>query len=292
MKVFSILNTTMLFCLPFVSQAQSLLGGFMNGKGRGAIAVSYTSERYSEAFLVPADADAVPIFNKIEVSSVSLYATYGVSARLDFVLNLPYIWAKGHASQATLDELGYENTRSGLQDISVFLKYKLHGFQVGTNRLDFIAAGGVKTPAGNYEVNDGLQSIVAIGNRATTLNGMGIAHFRTPFGLYVTGQGGYSFRTGEVPDAYIGELKTGYGNSRFHVAAWYAKQISRGGVDVLGEGFEGSFPATDVSYTRAGLNVYVPAVSGFGFSAGVSQYVSGRNVGKSTGFSGSVVFTY
>ena len=50
----------------------------MNGKGLRAIAVSYTAERYGEAFLVPADADVVPIFNKMVVNSVSLYATYGV----------------------------------------------------------------------------------------------------------------------------------------------------------------------------------------------------------------------
>ena len=36
------------------------------------------------------------------------------------MLNLPYVKAKGHASQTTLDKLGYENTRSGLQDISIF----------------------------------------------------------------------------------------------------------------------------------------------------------------------------
>jgi hypothetical protein len=292
MKVSPILSATALLCLPFLVQAQSLLGGFMNGKGRGAVAISYTAEQYDEAFLVPEDADEVPIFNKMEVNSISLYASYGITARLDAVLNLPYIQAKGKATQPTLDELGYENERSGLQDLSVFLKYKLHSFEIGSSRLDFAVAAGVKTPLSSYRVNDGLQSIVAIGNQSTNFNGFGIAHFRTSLGLYVTGQGGYSYRTGEVPDAYLGDLRVGYGSKHFHVAAWYAKQISRGGVDILGEGFTGYFPATDVSYTRTGLNVYGSVVGGLGVSGGFSKYVSGRNVGKSTSYYGSLVFTF
>lgn len=292
MQIFTTMGAMALLFLPAWVRAQSLFGGFMNGEGRGAVALSYTAERYSEVFLVPADADRVPIFNKMEVNSINLYATYGLSPRLDFVLNLPYIQAKGHASQATLEELGFKNERKGLQDISIYLKYRIRSIALGAHRMDFLAAGGVRTPVSNYEVERGLQSIVAIGNRASTLNGVGVVHFRTRIGFYLTGQGGYSYRTGQVPDAFVGEARVGYGTRRFQVAAWYAQQVSTGGVHILGEGFDGFFPATDVSYTRAGLNVYVPTVSGFGVSAGVNKYVSGRNVGKAIVFTGAVVFAF
>lgn len=280
----------LLFC--FSAKSQGLVSGFMNGKDRGAIALSFTAERYETAFLVPEDADEIPIFNELRINSVTLFATYGVSPDLDLILNLPYIRSEGFATQQTLDELGYENSRSGLQDISLFLKYKLHAFRVGASRLDFIALGGIKTPVSNYKVDEGLQSILAIGNRATSLTAGGIAQLRMPVGIYVAGQAGYSYRSGEVPDAVVGEIKVGYGSSKIHVAGWYAKQFSLGGVDVLGEGFDGFFPATDVSFTRAGLNVYTPIAKGFGLSGGVNRYVSGRNVGKSTGFSTSLVFTF
>jgi hypothetical protein len=292
MRISSTLIAALLLGLPYVAKPQSLVGGFMNGKGRGAVALSYTAEKYDDAFLVPEDADDVPIFNKMNFNSVSLYATYGISANLDFVLNLPYIQAKGHAARETLEELEYENTRSGLQDISIFFKYKLNSFKVGKNRLDVVAMGGVKTPVSNYAVNDGLQSIVAIGNRATNITSGVVTQLRAPLGIYIAAQGGYSYRTGEVPDAVVGELKIGYGTKLIHVTGWYAKQISLGGVDIVGNGFTGFFPATDVSFTRAGANVYVPIASGFGLSGGVSQYVSGRNVGKSTGYSASIVFTF
>lgn len=277
-------------CAP--ARAQSLTSGFMAGKERGAIALSWTSERYDEAFLVPLDAGEIPVFDRIEVNSISLFAIYGVSPRMDFVFNLPFIMARGHASQHTLDELGYENRQAGLQDAAVAVKYKVHSWRTRSCRLDLLAAAGIKTPVGNYKTDRGLRSIVAIGNRSTNLNGTGILHFATPRGVYATAQGSYSYRTSHTPDAYTGEIKIGYGNSKFHATAWYAKQISIGGVDVLGEGFNGNFSATDVSYTRAGLNLFVPFVSGIGFSTGINRYISGRNVGKAMGISGSVVYTY
>lgn len=287
-----ILGTFALLWLCLPTQSQSLTSGFMAGKERGAVALSWTSEWYNTAFLVPLDADEVPVFDRIEVNSVSLFAIYGVSPRLDFVFNLPFIMARGHAPQSTLDELGYKNRQAGLQDASIAVKYKIYGWRTRGFRLDLLAAGGLKTPVGNYETDRGLRSIVAIGNRSTNINGTGIFHFVTPYGVYATLQGGYSYRTAKTPDAYTGELKIGYGNSRFHATAWYAKQLSIGGVDVLGKGFDGIFSATDVSYTRAGLNLFVPLAGGIGFSAGISRYVSGRNVGKATGISGSVVYTY
>ncbi len=281
-----------LLALPFLSQAQSPVSSFMSGKGNGAIALSFTAEQYDNVFLVPTDVEGVPVFNEVDVNSVSLYGSYGISDRLDVVASLPYISAKGNASQAVLDELGYENTRDGVQDLSVFLKYNPFNAKIGSSELRFIVAAGLKTPLGNYKVDEGLQSIIAIGNRATSFNGLAIAQFRTQSGIFLGTQAGYSFRNGEVPNALLGEIKAGYSNSHIYVDAWYAGQVSDGGVNILGEGFVGFFPATDVSYTRAGITVYVPIAGGFGISAGASKFLTGRNVGESTGFSGSVVYSF
>lgn len=281
-----------LLLLGVAVQAQSPLSGFMNGKGKGSVALSYTAENYDNVFLVPADAKGVPVFNEVSVNSFSVYGTYGLSDRLDAVVTLPYISATGKASEGVLNELGFENERSGVQDLSVFLKYNPLSVQVGENDLHFIVGGGFSTPLGSYRVDEGLQSIIAIGNRATTLNGLAIAQFRTPSGFFLTTQAGYSLRNGEVPNAVLGEIKAGYAAAKFYVDAWFAGQISDGGVNILGEGFTGFFPATDVSYNRAGITAYVPVGSGFGFSASVSRYLSGRNVGQSTGISGAVIYSF
>jgi hypothetical protein len=292
MKFLRNLAFSVLTLAPMLAVAQSPLSGFMNGKGNGAIAVSYTQESYDNVFLVPSDADGVPVFNDVTVSSVSIYGTYGISDKLDAVVSLPYITAKGNASATTLRELNYENERSGLQDISAFLKYNPYSTNIGSSKLDFAVGLGVRTPLGDYKVDEGLQSILAIGNRATSVNALGIAQVFDKSGLFLSTQIGYSVRNGDVPNALIGEIKAGYASSKFYADLWFAGQQSDGGVNILGEGFAGFFPATDVSYNRAGLSVYVPIAGGFGISAGASKYLNGRNVGESIGYSGSLVFSF
>jgi hypothetical protein len=292
MQKFRLSMLALLLSLSFLAQAQSPVSGFMNGKGNGAIALSYSAEHYDNVFLVPSDSRGVPVFNEVSVNSTSLYASYGISNQFDAIVSLPYIQAKGNADQTVLDQLGFENTREGLQDLSLFVKYNPCNFDIGTSNLRFALAAGVKTPLGNYRVDEGLQSIIAIGNRATSINGLGIAHLQFNDGLFVTTQAGYSFRNGEVPNALLGEIKAGYAGKHVYLDVWYAGQISDGGVNILGEGFAGFFPATDVSFNRLGINVYVPIYGGLGISGGASRYLAGRNVGQSTGFSGSLVYSF
>jgi hypothetical protein len=64
---------------------------------------------------------------------------------VDAVVSLPYITAKGNASATTLRELNYENERSGLQDISAFLKYNPYSTNIGSSKLDFAVGLGVRT---------------------------------------------------------------------------------------------------------------------------------------------------
>lgn len=264
----------------------------MNGEGNGTVAVSYTAESYDNVLLTPVDAAGVPVFNEVNVNSVSLFGTYGLSDQLDVVFVLPYISTTGQASQGILDELGFENERSGLQDLSVFVRYNPLTVAVGESDLHFMVGGGITTPLGGYAVDEGLQSILAIGNRATTFNGLAIAQWRAPSGLFLTTQAGYSLRSGEVPNAVVGEIKAGYAASKFYVDVWYGGQVSTGGVNILGEGFMGFFPATDVSFSRAGVNLFAPLTDGFGVSVGASRFLDGRNVGQATGFSGAVTYSF
>jgi len=292
MQFYRLLGAAALICLSLPASAQSPVSGFMNGKGHGAIALSYTAEQYDNVFLVPNEVQGVPVFNEVALNSISLYASYGISDRLDVVLGLPYISAKGEANETVLQELGFENERSGIQDVSLFLKYNPYSLDAGVGTLDFILAAGLKTPLGDYKADEGLQSIIAIGNRATSVSGLAIAQLRTTSGFFAATQIGYSLRNSEVPNALLGEIKAGYAHKYFYVDAWYAGQVSDGGVNILGEGFTGFFPATDVTFTRVGLNAYVPVAGGFGLSAGVSKYLTGRNIGEATGFSGALVYSF
>ena len=143
-----------------------------------------------------------------------------------------------------------------------------------------------------YEIDEGLQSIIAIGNRSNRINGVGLAHFKMNNGIFATGQLGYSVRTNDVPDAILSQLKIGYAGSKFYGDVYVGAQKSTSGVDILGEGFQGFFPATRVSYTKIGLNLYAPIYKDIGISAGASQIVDGRNIGKASAFFGGLNYSF
>lgn len=275
-----------------VGLAQSPVSGFMSAKGKGAIAISYSSEKYNEVYLVPSKVDAVPVFNDVVNTAINLYATYGITDKLEAVLSLPYIQSKGNGQDAFLAANGFENKRSGVQDVSAFVKYKVFSNRMTESTLDLLLSAGVQTPVGSYNADEGLQSIIAIGNKSTKGTGLAIAQIKLDKGLFLTGQVGYRVATNQVPNAFISEIKAGYAASKIYLDVWASFQNSSKGTDILQPGFNGFFPATQVNYSRVGGNIYAPIYKGFGANLGFNAYVSGRNLGKSTGYSASLVYNY
>jgi hypothetical protein len=272
--------------------AQSPVDGFMQGKGKGNVVLSYAMEKYDKVLLVPKEVDAVPVFNDVTVTSQSLYATYGLLSNLDVVVSLPYITAKGNASEAVLTNLNFQNERSGLQDVSVFLKFNPFNFNIGSSKLSFIGSLGYQAPVGNYKVDEGLQSIIAIGNRAQTLSMIGIAMFKTKYGIFTTGQFGAMTSTNGVPDAYMSDIKIGYAASKIYADVFLSYKEALYGTDILGQGFTGFFPGTRVNATKLGLNLYAPLYKSLGLAGGASSYIAGRNLGKGTIFYGALVYKF
>ncbi|TGE15452.1 hypothetical protein [Hymenobacter elongatus] len=284
---FSLLFSAVLL-LSGQAQAQSLVSGFMVGKGHGSVSFTGTAERYKSVYLVPEKVSEVPVFQEIKVSSVSVYANYGISDKVEAVLSLPYIRSEGKGNGQ-----GFVNSRSGLQDVSGLVKFKAYSTTVGNNVLDLLGVVGVTTPASNYKSDKGLEYIIAIGNRATKFNTQGVAHLKTPSGVFVTGQAGYSARTNRVPNAFIGDAKVGYAGLKLYAEAWVSVQNSSSkGTDILQPGFDLYFPATRVNFTRLGASLFRPVAKGVGVVLGASQYVSGRNLGKSTAVSAGVSYNY
>jgi hypothetical protein len=287
------LNFLLLFALMASTvQAQTGISGFSKPEGDVSISFSMTNENYDEVFLVPSEIQGVPVFNEVTTMSYNLYAEFGISDRFTLSVNMPYIISEGEATQATLDENGFSNQRDGFQDLSLNFKYLIKSFELGSSKLNLLANLGYETPMSKYDVDEGLQSIIAIGNRSNRINGIGLAHFKMNNGLFATGQLGYSVRSNDVPDAILSQFKIGYAGSKFYGDVFIGAQKSQSGVDILGEGFQGFFPETRVSYTRIGLNLYAPIYKEFGISAGAAQVVDGRNIGKSTGAYGGLIYSF
>ena len=279
--------------------AQSLVSGFMAGKGHGSLVVSGTTERYTSAYLVPEKVQGVPVFQEVRVNSLNLYGTYGITDKIDAIVSLPYIQSQGQAVSAVIDDLntlhpteGFANTRQGFQDLTALLKLKSYSREIGSSILDLLGVVSLSTPVSDYQTNTGLGYIIAIGNRATKTTALGVAHLKTASGVFATGQVGYSLRSGDVPNAFVGEAKLGYAGPKNYFEGYASFQESNGGTDITENGFDGTFTATRVNYVRLGASGYRPITNGFGLTLGISTYVAGRNIGKSTGASAGITYNF
>ena len=277
----------------------------MTGKGHGSVVISGTTERYESVYLAPTKIDGVPVFREVRVNSVNLYATYGLSDKIDVVVSLPYIQSRGKGADAVIEGLsrgaltadqGYTNTRQGLQDITGLFKFKSFSREIGSSILDLLGVVSLSTPVSDYQSNAGYGYIIAIGNRATKYTAAGVAHLKTSSGVFATGQIGYSLRTGQVPNALVGEAKLGYAGPKTYVEGFASFQESNGGTDISQAGFGTTaaayFPSTRVNFVRIGASAYRPIANGFGLTLGASTYVAGRNIGKSTGFSAGITHNF
>ncbi|SDY04402.1 hypothetical protein SAMN04488069_10590 [Hymenobacter psychrophilus] len=274
------------------ASAQSLSNGFMSGRKHGSASISTTQEWYQQVYLVPEKVDRVPIFERIHIQSVNVFANYGLTDKIEAVVSLPFVRSEGHAGEQVINDLGYTNVRQGLQDVTGLLKFKAYSTVLGSSVLNLLGAVSLSTPASNYKSEQGLEYIIAIGNRATKASTSGIAHLQTASGVFVTGQAGYSLRSGRVPNAFLAELKTGYAGPSIYVDGWATVQRSGPGTDILQPGFDGFFPATRVNFIRVGGSAFRPLAQGFGLVVGGSTYVAGRNVGKSTAVTGGLAYNF
>lgn len=262
------------------SYAQPIVDGFMKGKGHGSLVLSYSWEQYDQFYLGPDKRDAPPPYGgQITTQSISLYGIVGLTDNLDLVANIPYITAKGEGVD-TIDQ-----QVNNLQDASLWLKWRPLQVEAGEGKLSFLAALGLAAPLSDYAAN----AVLSIGNHSTRIDGRLITHYQSGSGVFAELQAGYSIRSNEVPNATLLAAKLGYAGAGFYIDLWSETQISDSDAPDIGMV---PFNETRVNYTQIGLNAFVPLSSSFGISAGVGQYVSGRNVGLATRVSGGIVYSF
>jgi hypothetical protein len=132
----------------------------MQGKGKG-VSLSFSSEKYDKVYFIPEKSRWCSCLTK-QRSTVRQFMQHGISDQVDVVVVL-LCTSKGNATDQVLTNLNLENERKGLQDVSVFVKYSPFNFNFGSSSLRLIGALGLKTPLSNYKVEEGFQSIIAIG---------------------------------------------------------------------------------------------------------------------------------
>jgi hypothetical protein len=227
----------------------------------------------------------------VSTQMIGYMGNYGISNKLNAIISLPYVITK--ASAGTMQGM------KGIQDLSLFLKYKALEKHMGTGNLKVFGVAGFSFPLGNYSA-DFLP--LSIGLESKTLSLRVIADYQVGY-FFITGSGTYMLRdnikidrdnyfttemhyTNEVkmPDVFTSNLRAGYRSSRFIAEALMMNMKTLGGFDITKNNMP--FPSNEMNATSAGVNFKYEFKNpgGFALTGGASQVIAGRNVGQATSF--------
>ncbi len=230
--------------------------------------------------------------------NVLLMGAYGITDRLNVLLGLPYV-------QTSSDS--YLQGESGIQDVSLFLKYQALEKSALGGQFKVLATGGVSTPITNY-VPDFQPFSIGLQSRTASLRA--ILNYTANFGLYVTAQGGHTWRanadidadayqfenklyygsTVPVPNVFDASARLGFIRSRFQTELWVEKSTGLTGDDIRYN--SAPFPTNKMEWTAAGWFGKYFVTKQLALQVSYSQVLSGRNVGQSTTYAGGVTYFF
>jgi len=235
----------------------------------------------------------------VSTQMIGLMGNYGISRKLNALFGIPYVKTK--ASAGTLDGM------DGIQDLSLFLKWRPFQKKLGDGRLSLFGIAGVSFPIGDY-TPDFLP--MSIGLNSKTASARIMADYQID-NLFATGSATYVLRdnieldrnsyyttelllTNEVkmPDAANFNFRAGFRNHRWIAEAVLNIWSTLGGFDITRNNMP--FPSNDMDATTAGVNIkYVlPPLPQLSIVAGGMYTVAGRNVGQGTTVYGSFFYVF
>ncbi|OEJ98992.1 hypothetical protein A8C32_07360 [Flavivirga aquatica] len=282
------------FLVSAIVYSQSPVSGFYAKKNELSIASGYSFKSYNKFYRGTTLSDNTPAnLGKITSSIVNLYGEYGISDWLSTVASVPYISIK---SETGVDPIQNKNLVEGVQDLGVTLKAKAYEKTLkGASKLTLGASAGINIPISDYEAS----GVLSIGNRATTIDFIAIAHYTSPFNVFAELQTGYSDRNSsdfEIPNAALHIVKIGYFNDWIYVHTKLGIQNSLSGLDIgtpefAKAGGPNALPETEVDYTSLSFDLYTPVYKKtIGLSLGFATTLNGRNFNAESGFSLSLVY--
>lgn len=235
----------------------------------------------------------------VSTQSVMYMGAYGITDKLNIVAGLPYIWTK--ASAGTLHGM------KGLQDASVFIKWKPITKSFGKNKISLFTIGGISTPVTDYVI-DFLPMSVGLGS--TNLIARGMVDYQRGK-LSVTGSAAYIWRsnvkldrdsyydtefhlTNEVkmPNAANYQLRAGYRGKYLLAEALLTNWTTLGGFDITKNNMP--FPSNRMNATNVGvaLKYTLPKAPGLSLIAGGNYVVAGRNMGQAKSFNVGAFYAF
>ncbi len=235
----------------------------------------------------------------VSTQMVGLMGNYGISNKLNVLFNIPYVWTK--ASAGTLHGV------NGVQDLSLFLKYKILTQNIGKGKLNLMGVGGYSFPVSDY-VADFQPLALGLRSRNITLRLTADYEFNKFYAtasaaylqrsnikidrdFYYTTEGHYTNEV-KMPDASTFQLRLGYRGNLLGAEAMVSNWTTLGGFDITRNNMP--FPSNRMNATVAGVNLKCNprAFPGMGLMAGASYTLAGRNMGQALGVSAGMSYVF
>jgi hypothetical protein len=235
----------------------------------------------------------------VSTQMFGLMGTYGVSKKLNVLVNAPYVVT--HATAGTLHGM------HGVQDLFLWVKWLAVEQNIGKGVLSIYALGGGSIPLTNYQAD---YLPLAIGSHSKTLSGRIMADYQQG-NFFVTASGTYTYRdnikidrtsyytteehlTNEVdmPNMTSFNFRIGYRSERWIIEAVGANMTTLGGFDIRKNDMP--YPSNKMNATMAGAHFKYnfKAVTGLSLTGGGNYTVAGRNVGQATAFDIGVFYIF
>lgn len=233
----------------------------------------------------------------VSTQMIGFMGTYGVTSKLNLILNLPYVTT--HATAGTL------HGQKGLQDLSLWVKWLPIEKDLGNGTISVYTIGGFSTPTTNY-IADFLP--LSIGLHSTNLAGRLMVDYQL-HRFFVTASGSYVYRNNikidrtsyytteqhntnqvKMPDVAMEQLRIGYRSNYLIAEAIASNMTTLGGFDIRRNDMP--FPSNKMNATNVGVNIKytLKAVPGLSLIGDAMYTVAGRNVGQTTMFGGGVFY--
>lgn len=235
----------------------------------------------------------------VSAQSVMFMANYGITDKINIIAGAPYVWTK--ASAGTLHGM------KGLQDLSVFIKWKPVTHSFGKNKISLFAIGGVSSPLSNYVI-DFLPLSIGLGS--TNFMGRTMVDFQHKR-MTVTASAAYIRRSNvkidrnsyydteihqsnevRMPDAAQFQLRAGYRGKYLIAETLLTNWTTLGGFDITRNNMP--FPSNRMNATTLGVNVKytLKKLTSLSLLAGGNYVLWGRNVGQASAFNAGAFYAF
>lgn len=295
-QVIKLKTIFVLLVLPASAFAQTEMDAIMMNKGQFCNGTIYEHSSWDHYWEGTYHRDNKNL-GTVSTQMLMAMSNYGITNNLNIIANSSYVWTK--ASAGTLHGM------KGVQDLSLFLKWRPITKLFGKNKISVFGIGGFSTPLSNYAI-DFLPMSIGLGS--TNLTARAMADFKHNR-FTVTGSAAYIWRsnvtldrdsyydtqlhlTNEVkmPNLSLYQLRTGYRGRYLIAEALLTNMTTLGGFDITRNNMP--FPSNRMNATIIGaaIKYTLKPFTHLSFVGGANYTVAGRNAGQATSLNAGIFY--